>query len=59
VFVFVVILLLNFCCNLCIFIFILLSLVFYLPAMTWFDLEVEIVLWVLASIWLFVAIILQ
>jgi hypothetical protein len=53
VFVFVVILLLYFCCNFCIFIFILLFVVFYLPAMTWFDLEVEIVLWVLASIWLF------
>jgi hypothetical protein len=53
VFVFVVILLLCFCCNFCIFSFILLSVLLYLPAMTWFDLEVEIVLWVLASIWLF------
>jgi hypothetical protein len=53
VFVFVVILLLCFCCNLCIFSFILLSVLLYLPAMTWFDLEVEIVLWVLASIWFF------
>jgi hypothetical protein len=37
------------CCNFCIFSFILLSVLFYLPAMTWFDLVVEIVLWVLAS----------
>jgi hypothetical protein len=44
------------CCNLCIFSFILLSVLLYLPAMTRFDLEVEIVLWVLgllASIWFF------
>jgi hypothetical protein len=41
------------CCNFCIFSFILLSVLFYLPTMTWFDLEVEIVLWVLASIWFF------
>ena len=45
--------LLCFCCNFCIFSFILLSVLLYLHAMTWFDLEVEIVLWVLASIWFF------
>jgi hypothetical protein len=38
------------CCNFYIFSFILLSILLYLHAMTWFDLEVEIVLWVLASI---------
>jgi hypothetical protein len=53
VFVLVVILLLCFCCNFCIFSFILLSVLHYLLAMTWFDLEVEIVLWDLASIWFF------
>jgi hypothetical protein len=41
------------CCNFCVFSFILLSVMLYLPAMTWFDLEVEIVLWVLASFWFF------
>jgi len=41
------------CCIFCVFIFILLSVLFYLPAMTWSDLEMEIVLWVLASIWFF------
>jgi hypothetical protein len=50
---FVVILLLSFCCNFYFFSFILLSVLSYLPTMTWFDLEVEIVLWVLASIWFF------
>ena len=39
------------CCNFYIFSFILLSVLLYLPTMTWFNLEVEIVLWVLASIW--------
>jgi hypothetical protein len=51
--------LLCLCCNFCIFSFILLSGLFYLPAMTWFDLEVEIVLWVLASIWFFAVPVLQ
>jgi hypothetical protein len=52
VFVFVVIL--RLCCLFfCIFSFILLFVLFYLLAMTWFDLEVEIVLWVLAFIWFF------
>jgi hypothetical protein len=41
------------CCNFCIFSFILLYVLLYLLVMTWFDLEVEIVLWVLASIWFF------
>ena len=45
--------LLCLCCNFYIFSFILLSVLLYLPAMTWFDLEVEIVLWILASIWFF------